>query len=149
MMQASTIVILEDDADRTREFNECLHERFATHGVVVFDNARETIEWLCQHLDKAILICLDHDLGANRVRDGEDFDPGTGRDVVDYLAARKPVCPIIIHTTNSLAVPGMTMTLEDAGWSWLRVVPYNDLEWVRADWIGRVAAALSEGPKQK
>jgi hypothetical protein len=144
MIQASTIVILEDDPDRTREFRECLHNRFATHGVVVFDNAPDTIEWLRQHLDQAMLICLDHDLGANRVRDGQSFDPGTGRDVADYLATRKPVCPILIHTTNSLAAPGMTRTLEEAGWSWSRVVPYNGLEWVRADWIGCVAASLAK-----
>jgi hypothetical protein len=111
---------------------------------VVFDNAPDIIEWLHDHLEETVLICLDHDLGANRLRDGESFDPGTGRDVADYLATRKPVCPVVIHTTNSLAAPGMTRTLEEAGWSWSRVVPYNDLEWVRGEWIGRVAQALGK-----
>lgn len=144
MMQASTIVILEDDPDRTRELCGCLHDRFATHGVVVFDNAPDIIEWLRDHLEEAVLICLDHDLGPNRLRGGEVCDPGTGRDVVDYLADRRPCCPVVIHTTNSLAVPGMTMALEDTGWSWSRVVPYNDLEWVRGEWIGCVAECLKE-----
>ncbi len=48
----STIVILEDDPDRTREFGECLRERFARHAVVVFDNVPDIIDWLRQHLDQ-------------------------------------------------------------------------------------------------
>jgi hypothetical protein len=114
------------------------------HSLVVFDNAPDTVEWLQDHLEGAALICLDHDLGPNRDRDGEIFDPGTGRDVVDHLVTRKPCCHVLVHTTNSLAAPGMTMALEDAGWSWSRVVPYNDLEWVRADWIGCVVKALTK-----
>jgi hypothetical protein len=139
-----TILILEDDSDRTRAFQECLLECFPPKEVIVFDNAPDTIDWLQDHLEEALLICLDHDLGPNRVRDGDVFDPGTGRDVADYLATRKPCCPVVIHTTNSLAAPGMTMTLEDAGWSWARVVPYNDLEWVRADWVDYVLKALAK-----
>jgi hypothetical protein len=140
----STIVILEDDPDRTYGFTDCLRERFARHDIVVFDNAPDIIEWLRQNLDQAALICLDHDLGPNRPRSGESFDPGTGRDVADYLAMRKPVCPVIIHTTNTLAAPGMTMALEDAGWSVSRILPYNDLEWVGVDWIECVAENLAD-----
>lgn len=140
----STILILEDDPDRCRAFRECLCERFRLYSVVVFDNAPDIIDWLRNHLEESVLICLDHDLGPNRLRGGEVCDPGTGRDVVDYLATRKPCCPVAIHTTNSLAVPGMTMALEDAGWSWSRVVPYNDLEWVRGEWISCVAKCLKE-----
>ena len=63
--------------------------------------------WLGDHLEEANLICLDHDLGPNRKLNGIVFDPGTGRDVVDYLTTRKPHCPILIHTSNSMAAPGM------------------------------------------
>jgi CheY-like chemotaxis protein len=141
-MMESTILILEDDPDRCRAFRECLCEQLPLYSVTVFDNAPDTIEWLRDHLEKTALICLDHDLGPNRQRAGDVFDPGTGRDVVDYLATRKPGCPVLIHTTNSLAAPGMTMALEDAGWSWSHVVPYNDLEWVRDEWIACVAECL-------
>ena len=142
----STILVLEDDPDRCRAFKECLGERFPLYSVVACDNAPDAIQWLRDHLEEAVLICLDHDLGPNRLRGGEVFDPGTGRDVVDHLVTRRPCCPVLIHTTNSLAAPGMTMALQDAGWSWSRVVPYNDLEWVRGDWIGCVAECLAATP---
>jgi hypothetical protein len=96
-------------------------------------------------LEEAALICLDHDLGPNRQRGDEIFDPGTGRDVANYLASRKPVCPVLIQTTNSLAAPGMVMALEDAGWGYSRVVPYDDLEWVRRWWIVKVLEILNSG----
>ena len=89
------------------------------------------------------LICLDHDLGSNRVRNGEAFDPGTGRDVADYLATREPACAVIIHTTNHLADPGMAMVLEDSGWEQQRVVPYNDRQWIREVWIKAVSELLT------
>jgi hypothetical protein len=38
------------------------------------------ISWLGSNLNGVKLICLDHDLGANRVLSGEIQDPGTGRD---------------------------------------------------------------------
>jgi hypothetical protein len=112
MKQPSTIVILEDDPDRTRELAGCLRERSSGCEVLVFDNAPDMIDWLRLHLEKADLICLDHNLGPNRIRNGETFDPGTGRDVAAYLATRKPVCPIVIHTTNSLAAPGTASSYE-------------------------------------
>ncbi len=109
-----------------------------------FDNAPKMIEWLEEHLDRCRVICLDHDLGPNRTRDGNVFDPGTGRDVVDFLATRVPECPVIIHTTNSLAAPGMETALEESGWRCFRVVPYPDLAWIGEWWIEQIQKALKE-----
>lgn len=58
------------------------------------------IAWLTNNLSSVTLISLDHDLGPNRERKGEVFDPGIGREVVDFLVSQKPTCPVIIHTTN-------------------------------------------------
>jgi hypothetical protein len=136
------IVILDDEPQRVKEMTRCLAGVTDGLKLVVFDNAPDLIDWLARHLDSAKLICLDHDLGPNRLRDGNVFDPGIGRDVVDYLATRSPVCPVIIHTTNTLAAPGMELALTDAGWSLSRVVPYNDLEWISGEWIESVHRAL-------
>lgn len=136
------IVILDDEPGRIREMSRCLAARVPEHELIVFDNAPDMIEWLTDNMDKAKLICLDHDLGPNRLRNGEVFDPGTGRDVADYLASRKPICPVIVHTTNTLAAPGMAMVLNDCDWKNDAVVPYNDLEWISAMWIGLVADSL-------
>ena len=76
------------------------------------------------------------------MRNGEVFDPGTGRDVANYLATRSPSCPVIIHTTNGLAAPGMAMVLDDAGWKNDGVVPYNDLQWISEWWLKKVSLIL-------
>src|SRR5262245_16144958 len=110
------IVILDDEPHRIDEMKRCLSNLQLGDNVVVFDNAPDMIDWLQKSASQAALICLDHDLGPNRMIDGRSFDPGIGRDVADYLATIKPVCPVIVHTTNSLAAPGMKLVLKDAGW---------------------------------
>jgi len=140
----STIAILDDEPQRLREMTSCLLECDPQRDIVTFDNAPGMIAWLANHLQDVALICLDHDLGPNRVRDDKVFDPGTGRDVADYLATRRPTCPVLIHTTNSLAAPGMAMALEAAGWKHSRVLPYNDLEWVRGARVLDVRKVLNK-----
>ncbi len=138
----SVVLVLEDDPDRVAAMRQQMAARFPSYEVVLFDNAPDTIEWLRVNLDRAALICLDHDLGPNRVRAGETFDPGTGREVVDYLATRRPSCPVIVHTTNHLAAPGMERELTEAGWTFCRVVPYEDLRWIDEAWAEQLAAQL-------
>jgi hypothetical protein len=141
---AGTIAILDDDAERIEAMVHALSRHLPDIAPATFDNAPEMIDWLGEHLDRCLVICLDHDLGANRIRDGNVFDPGTGRDVVDFLAAHVPVCPVIIHTTNSLAAPGMEAALEETGWHCSRVVPYDDLAWIGEWWLEEVQKALKE-----
>lgn len=136
------IVILDDEQDRIEAMLPCLQRGFAEYDVVVFDNAPDTIQWLSSGLERVRLICLDHDLGPNQLRDGAVFDPGTGRDVADYLASRPPVCPVIIHTTNHVAAPGMIRVLNEANWKTSQVSPYGDLEWVGQVWIAEVRQTL-------
>jgi len=144
---SSKIAILDDDSERIQVMVRSLLACAPQYDVVAFDNAPDMIAWLGKHLEETRLICLDHDLGPSRDRGGVVFDPGTGRDVADYLATRKPVCPVLVHTTNSLAAPGMAMVLDDTGWRNLRVVPYDDLEWVQEAWIFAVRDALSTARK--
>jgi len=140
---ARKIAILDDEPERIQEMIRCLNGCLPDCQVVSFDNAPDMIGWLSKHLEGGQLICLDHDLGPNRQRDGDVCDPGTGRDVADYLATRTPVCPVLVHTTNSLAAPGMAMVLDESGWKNARVVPYNDLEWIERAWVYEVKEALA------
>lgn len=119
-----------------------LRQHLATSKCVFFDNAPDMVAWLCEHLSEVSAISLDHDLGPNRKREGCCFDPGTGRDVADYLATRQAQCPVIIATTNSMARPGMAMSLEDAGWRCQSVVPCDDLWWIEAAWIPAIIGAF-------
>ena len=110
-------------------------ERLVADGTFVFfDNAPDMIAWLRTSLSTVSLLCLDHDLGPNRERDGETFDPGVGRDVVNFLVEHDASCQIVIHSTNAPAADGMQFALRDAGWKVERVVPSHDLEWVASGW---------------
>ena len=132
---ASMIVILDDEQDRLDSMAEVLSKRLPDCQLVTFQNAPDIIEWLEDNVAIAALISLDHDLFPQT--DNEP-DPGTGRDVADFLATQDPICHVIIHTTNSMAAPGMEMVLDDRGWSTSRVIPFNDLEWVKTWWIQEV-----------
>ena len=80
------MAILEDDVGRLAEFRAHLPTLLPGHAAVYFDNAGEMIAWLTDHLAETVLISLDHDLPLVQVRDGRAVDPGTGRDVADYLS---------------------------------------------------------------
>ncbi|MBD3562710.1 hypothetical protein H6S82_28280, partial [Planktothrix sp. FACHB-1355] len=99
-LSRSYITILEDNLERKAEMKRYLGEFFSTRSAIFFDNAPDAIAWLKECLQFCALISLDRDLGSSYWRDGEIFDPGTGRDVVDYLVAAKVQCPVIIHSSN-------------------------------------------------
>lgn len=139
---ASIIALLDDEPDRIRAMLPLLARRYPEYEVVTFENAPDMIVWLREHLGRVCLLCLDHDLGPNQLRDGAVFDPGIGRDVADFLATRPPQCPVILHTTNHLAAPGMRRVLEEAGWTVSHVVPYGDLDWISESWIEEVERVI-------
>lgn len=131
----STIVILDDELDRLEAMSAVLSERLPQYRISTFKNGPDIIAWLRDKISSAALISLDHDLFP---QSEDEPDPGTGRDVADFLATQSPVCHVVIHTTNSNAAPGMEMVLNDTGWSNSRVMPFNDLEWVTTWWIREV-----------
>lgn len=137
------IAVLEDDERRRDAMARLLAETVADARPVFFDNVPDMIAWLPDALPQIALICLDHDLGPNHIRAGEVFDPGTGRDVVNTLCLYVPSCPVIIHTSNYVAAPGMLMALEEAGWEATRAVPFDDLAWLARDWMPLVRERLS------
>jgi len=100
------------------------------------------IRFLAVHLVDTLAISLDHDLELKPGPEGRCIDPGTGREVADFLAGREPVCPVIIHTTNSQAAAGMVMVLREARWKTRRVLPFDDLSWIEADWFPAIRRAI-------
>lgn len=145
------IVILEDNDEQQRAMQHCLEDRFHQYEARFFAMAREMINYLQDHLHETIVISLDHDLEVMPGSAGALLDTGTGREVADYLASLTPVCPVIIHTTNSPAAVGMDFALQEAHWATWRVVPHDDLEWINEDWfpvirpaiVGRVGAPVA------
>jgi CheY-like chemotaxis protein len=148
------IIILEDNRDRQAEMRRCLQDRFHQYEAVIFDEAKEMVAYLEGNLKSALIISLDHDLELVPQPNGKLLDSGTGREVADFLAQRKPACPVIIHTTNSAAGDGMEFLLREAHWETHRVHPYGDLEWISGAWLRTlrnavVASARPRAQKEK
>lgn len=129
------IAILEDSKERQEMMRSCLEDRFYQYEVHFFDSALEMIDYLKENLLDVLALSLDHDLDFKQTESGELLDPGTGRDVADFLAKQPPACPIVMHTTNVPAADGMELVLSDAHWQTCRVVPYGDLEWIPDLWF--------------
>jgi hypothetical protein len=133
------IVILEDNAERRQHMLARLRDRFPPFPVTFFPAAAPAIAYLQDHLRSVRLTCLDHDLEPEKPTDP---DPGTGRDVSDFLASQTPVCPVIIHSTNTHASLAMEADLTEHGWSVQRVTPYEGIAWVDREWFWAVREAL-------
>jgi hypothetical protein len=145
---AMKIAILEDNQDRQAVMRAWLADRFYQYDARIFDEAGEMIRFLDEHLADTLVISLDHDLELKPGPRGRPVDPGTGREVADFLAGKEPVCPVIIHTTNAQAAVGMEMVLRGGRWQTRRVVPFNDLEWVATHWFPAIRRAIV-GPVRK
>lgn len=141
MSLPNTVVILDDSVERLESMQDCLTE-YSQWSIRCFDNAPDLISWLSTHLEECCLISLDHDLGSDRSIQGEWINPGTGRDVVNFLASQFPHCPTIIHSSNSQEVIGMEMTLGGSYWTFERVFPHRDLDWIQTDWVSTVKLFL-------
>lgn len=122
--------------------SDVLRSRFPAHRAEWFLTAPAMIAWLAHHLDECVLICLDHDLEPDAQAAGEAIDPGTGRNVADFLSAQPPRCPVLIHSTNTAAALGMVRVFEEARWHVARFAPFGDLEWVETTWARHVAELL-------
>lgn len=109
----------------------------------IFPTAKQVTSFYSQFKDEIVLIALDHDLEDLYDPAGNLLDPGTGRDVSDFLSCQKPTCPSIIHSTNRLAVDGMEFDLVEARWNVQRIAPYGDLDWIEEAWIPAVMQTLA------
>ena len=138
------IAILEDDPRRTAAMRQVLSKVASDLEQKVFDNSPDMIEWLEAHFEDVVLLSLDHDLNSHSEHNGEVVDPGSGRDVADYLATRPCSYPVIIHSTNYNAVLGMCRALDDAAWKFSCVVPHDDLDWISSTWAQLLSRILRQ-----
>ena len=123
------IYILEDNEDRMRQFRAATAEIAPDLPVRFWRNAHTMIDDLMGGLEHASIISLDHDLNC---LDGE-ADPGTGYDVANLLGELIPCCPVVIHTSNTERGSWMEGALQQAGWEYDRVYPFED-DWIAKDW---------------
>lgn len=139
---AFKIAILEDNLDRQAVMRECLADRFYTFDAHFFDDSSEMIQFLDSHLTETVAIALDNDLELKPGPDGRMIDPGSGVQVAEYLSTKPAICPVVIHTTNTIAAESITASLKAAGWRTRRVVPFDDMNWIKSNWFFAMRRAL-------
>lgn len=135
MHHRRTLLILEDDDRRTEAMHQELLERLPQYHPVFCTDATRFISTLTKSAGHVLGISLDHDL---EPKSDDGRDPGTGRDVADFLVDPPfplPRLPILIHSTNRIAADGMERVLTEAGYPLARVTPYGDLDWIAELWF--------------
>ena len=143
------IAILEDNEDRRTAMRCCLADRLHQYEVQFFDDASAMIAYLKNNLADTVVVSLDHDLDLKPGEGGRWLDPGTGREIADYLAEQPASFPVIIHTSNGDAAVGMELVLQDAGWNTHRVVPMEDNEWIHGHWLRTIRNAIVGSAKRR
>ena len=138
ILSQKLIFVLENDPARIEAMKAALALHELESVSMFIDNSPDAVVWLSRNLPRCGLISLDHDLGGEQIRDGQMFDPGTGRDIACYLAERSPVCQVIIHTDNFFIRPRMQNILDSGNWTHTYVSPGNSVAWVCDDWLPKV-----------
>jgi hypothetical protein len=98
MPTARTILILEDNDERIAAFQRTIAALGDSFELKVWRDAPSMIAKCEAFFPSAALISLDHDLNP---MPGAATDPGTGMDVARFLGDFMPVCPVLIHSSNT------------------------------------------------
>jgi|ERR1051326_1301285 ADP-ribosylglycohydrolase len=136
-----TILILEDNDERIADFRKAVAQLGNGYELKVWRDAHSMCAECEAFFNSAALISLDHDLNAAV----GSVDPGTGLDMAIFLADFMPVCPVLLHSSNTDRVYSMHNELRFAGWAVDRVGPLG-ADWVRTSWLPRVRSILAEHP---
>ena len=137
---AMKIVILEDNLDRQAACGRSSPTGSRT--MSASSTTPRTIAFLADHLTDNLVVSLDNDRDMKPGPDGRMIDPGEGRQVAEFLAGHAPVCPVVIHTTNTVAAGAMIESLRGAGWKTRRVIPFDDMAWIASEWFPAVRRAV-------
>ena len=138
-MSGKLILILEDNEDRIRNFQSAVKSLGGNISERIWFDAPNMIAELSSVLNQACLISLDHDLNP---QPNVTADPGTGLEVAEFLAKQKPICPVLIHSTNYEKAWSMHNELRFSNWQVDRVGPIGD-DWVQCLWLPKVKSLLN------
>jgi len=137
-MQIRTIIILEDNVERTRDFEAAVASLGPDYRLRLWHDAPAMMAECLPVLPECCLISLDHDLNP---MPGAIQDPGTGLEVAELLARQKPVCSVIIHTSNNERRWSMHNEFRFGGWS-VEIVPPFGEGWIYQSWLPRARALI-------
>src|ERR1043166_6357054 len=134
--------MLEDNDDRVAGFRRVLSALDAEYELKVWGDVPSMVAEYAAFFPRAALICLDHDLNP---RPGVAADPGDGLDAARFLAGLIPVCPVLIHSSNTDRASSMHNELRFAGWTVDRVGPIGE-DWIQKLWLPKARQILEAGP---
>lgn len=135
-----TILILEDNDERIATFQKTVTALGDGFELRVWRDAPSMIAECEPFFPTTVLISLDHDLNP---MPGATVDPGTGVDVARFLGDFMPVCPVLIHSSNTDRVYSMHNELRFAGWMAERVGPIGT-DWIEISWLRNARRLLTE-----
>jgi hypothetical protein len=138
-MSGKLILILEDNEDRIRNFKTAVKSLGGNFSERIWFDSPNMIADLPSVLNQACLISLDHDLNP---QPNVTTDPGTGLEVAEFLAKQKPICPVLIHSTNHEKAWSMHNELRFANCQVDRVGPIGD-DWIQCLWLPKVKSLLN------
>jgi ADP-ribosylglycohydrolase len=137
-----TILLLEDNTERIAAFEKAVAGLGDGFALKVWRDAPTMIAECETYFPHTALISLDHDLNP---QPGVTADPGTGLDVAEFLAACRPVCSVIIHSTNADRAYSMHNELRFADWIAERIGPIGN-DWIEKMWLPKVKEFLAVHP---
>ena len=138
MTSVRKIHVLEDDSDRRKRMTVQLGELDPSIRAIMSLTAPAFIRDSDNYCNATCLISLDHDLEATI----DESDPGDGLQVAEFLAARKPICPVIVHSSNVERADLMIYLLRNTGWNVERVAPIGK-DWIETSWRVEVQKLLA------
>ena len=130
--ESRRLLILDDDRARLRGFDAILPRLGDDWVAKTWRDAPSMIAEFEAWSGGAQLISLDHDLYTDSP---SDPDPGSGRMVAEFLSRLHPICPVIVHSSNTDAAWGMFNELTSGGWKVELVHQLNQPAWIEDLWL--------------
>ena len=140
-----TILILEDNEDRTADFRRAVSQLGNDYELKVWRDAHSMCAECEAFLPTAALISLNHDLNP---APGASADPGTGLDVAKFLGDFQPACPVLLHSSDTDRVYLMFNELRFGGWT-VELLDRSGLpgnSWVLTSWLESARRLMAEHP---
>ena len=134
-----TILLLEDNDERIAGYQKTVAGLGDGIDLKIWRDAHSMIAECGHYFPSAALICLDHDLNP---LPGTTTDPGTGLDVARFLGDFLPVCPVLVHSSNTDKVYSMLNELRFSHWVVDRVGPIGT-DWIETSWLRKAREMLA------
>src|SRR5258708_7302696 len=132
------LLLLEDNTERITAFRAALAELGGNWTMQLWHDAPTMLAECENCFEGVTLISLDHDLNP---QPGVTADPGTGLEVASFLASHLPLCPVIIHSSNTDRAWSMHNELRFGLWQVERVGPIGE-DWIPKFWLPKAQELL-------